>query len=149
VLLAAALLAAGISLAGTGCGGDDGAEPTGDPGEVSVELEARNGSNVAGVRAVLAWPSESSTRVLVDGLDQGEPAGGGRHPAHVHRGSCDDEGEAAYELEPVSGAASSTTVEAGLDELLSGGYSIDVHLAEDDPQVIACADLPEEAPAAG
>ena len=127
------------------CGGDDGAEPTGDPGEVAVELEARNDSNAAGVQALLTWKSDSQTQVTVEGLDPGEPAGGGRHPAHVHRGACADGGGVAYALEPLTAGASTTTVRAGLDELLSGRYSVDVHLTMDDDEVVACGDLPERA----
>jgi hypothetical protein len=142
----ASLAAAAVLCAVTAaCGGDESAEPTGDPGEVAVELEARHDSNAAGVQALLTWKSDSRTEITVEGLDPGEPAGGGRHPAHVHRASCADGGAVAYALEPLASGTSTTTVEAGLDELLSGRYSVDVHLGMDDDEVVACGDLPEQA----
>ena len=99
-----------------------------------------------GVRATLSYKTRDETRIVVDGLDESEPAGGGANPVWLRSGSCADPKEILFELESLSGSTSETTVELGLPALLNGDYLIEVGLAPDQPETIACGDVPDEAP---
>ena len=127
-----------------GCGGTS-AEAT-DPGEIQIELQEQGDSNVAGVRAVLTFTDRDSTKVLIDGLDTGEPSGGGQHPAFIRRGSCTEPGAIAARLQPLRGGTSTSTVDLGLAELLAGDYAITVLLTPNQRRVIACGETPDETP---
>lgn len=93
------------------------------------------------------------------------------HPAHIHMGTCDALGDVVFPLEdvtmsddqaatpaatpslamastPVAGIMlqSTTTVEAALDDIISGGHAINVHeSAENIAVYIACGDITGEA----
>ncbi len=140
------LLASTTALLVSGCGGS-GSEGTDTPGEVSVDLEQRNDANVVGARAVLRYEDESRTRVTVDGLDGGERPGQGPNPVRVVRGSCDDPGNVAFELKPLRGPTSETTIGIGIDELYEGDFAVEVLFSRDRPEALACGDVPDEPPA--
>jgi hypothetical protein len=142
--LALLLLAIAV-LALASCGGSD-ADETGAPGEVEFQLSERNDSNSTGVRVLLRYEDEKRTLVQIDGLDEGEPSGGGANPARLVKGSCDQPGEVAFELQALEGPLSKTTVDVGLPELFAGDYAIEVLLTADQPQQIACGDVPDDAP---
>lgn len=72
-----------------GCGGSEEAQTTGEAGEITFELDAAGDAGVAGVRAILTYETPEKTTVTVDGLDEGEPAGGGANPVLLRRGTCD------------------------------------------------------------
>jgi hypothetical protein len=129
-----------------GCGGSDDVETTDDPGEIAFELEAETPREATGIRAVLTYESRDTTRVVVDGLDESEPAGGGANPVVLRSGSCDDPKEILFELDRLSGSTSETTIGLGLPALLNGDYSIEVELAPAQRDAIACGDVPDEAP---
>ena len=126
-----------------GCGGAEEAETTGDPGEITFELN-KGGSAGAGVRATLTYKTNEKTTVTVDGLDEGEPAGGGANPVLLRRGTCDEPKDVAFELEKLSGATSETTVELALTALLNGDYNIQVGLPDRPEDIVACGDVPQE-----
>ena len=82
--------------------------------------------------------------------------GDGLHPAHIHSGSCAELGDVVAPLTDVAartgeqlgtGAGHSvkgshTIVDMPLDEILSGGHAINVHLsAEEMDTYIACGDI--------
>jgi hypothetical protein len=142
--LSLALLLASTALA-AGCGGTE-AETTDDPGEIAFDLQVRTPEQATGVRATLTYETRDKTTVVVDGLDESEPAGGGANPVSLRSGSCDDPGEILFKLESLRRSTSQTTVKLGLPALLNGDYLIEVALAPDEPQVIACGDVPDEAP---
>ena len=96
------------------CGGSDEAETTENPGEISFELSERGDAGVVGVRATLRFETPERTTIIVDGLDEGEPAGGGPNPVRLVRGSCDDPLSVVAELESLQGPVSTTTVDRGL-----------------------------------
>jgi hypothetical protein len=127
-----------------GCGGSDQAEPTGNPGEISFELGGVGDVGGAGVRAVLTYETPETTTVTVDGLDEGEPAGGGANPVLLRRGTCDEPADIVFELHKLSGATSETTVELALTALLNGDYNIQVGLPDRPDDVVACGDVPQE-----
>ena len=127
-----------------GCGGSNKAEPTGVPGEVSFELDEVGNAGVAGVRATLTYDTPEKTKVRVDGLDEGEPAGGGANPVLLRSGTCDMPKDIAFELETLTGAVSETTVELALTALLNGDYNIQVGIPDRPDDVVACGDVPQE-----
>jgi hypothetical protein len=127
-----------------GCGGSEAAETTGDPGEITFELDEVGDAGVAGVRATLTYETPEKTKVKVDGLDEGEPAGGGANPVLLRSGTCDEPKDILFELETLSGATSETTVELALTALLNGDYNIQVGLPDRPSDVVACGDVPQE-----
>ena len=116
----------------------------GDPGEITFELDAAGDAGVAGVRATLTYKTNETTRVTVDGLDEGEPAGGGANPVLLRSGTCDEPKDVVFELETLSGATSETTVELALTALLNGDYNIQVGLPDRPEDIVACGDVPQE-----
>ena len=127
-----------------GCGGSEEAQTTGDPGEITFELDATGDAGVAGVRAILTYETPEKTTVTVDGLDEGEPAGGGANPVLLRRGTCDEPEGVVFELDKLSGATSKTTVELALTALLNGDYNIQVGLPDRPEDIVACGDVPQE-----
>jgi ABC-type glycerol-3-phosphate transport system substrate-binding protein len=136
------LLLAGLLLL-AGCGGSDEAETTGEPGEITFALD-EVGDADAGVRAILTYETPEKTTITVDGLDEGEPAGGGANPVLLRSGTCDEPKDIIFELEKLSGATSETTVELALTALLNGDYNIQVGLPDRPEEVVACGDVPQE-----
>ena len=131
---------------GVGCGGSEEAETTGDPGEIAFELEEVGVSGGAGVRATLVYETPEKTTIIVDGLDEGEPGGGGANPVVLGSGTCDEPKDSLFDLEKLSGSTSETTVELALTALLNGDYHIQVGLPDRPQDIIACGDVPQEAP---
>jgi hypothetical protein len=123
----------------SGCGGSN--DETEQPGEVEIDLQEETGA--AGVRAVLSFVDKNHTKVTVDGLDAGEPSGGGKHPAAIRRGSCDDPGAMAARLQALKDGTSTSTVTHGLADLLAGDYSIAILVSASRPEVLACGDVPD------
>jgi hypothetical protein len=131
-----------------GCGGSDEIETTGQPGEFAFDLPARNGG-ADGVRATLTYKGRDRTEITVDGLDEGESAGGGPNPVWLRTGSCDERGRIISQLAPLHGSSSTTTVKLGLNALLNGDYAVAVGLTKQQPEDVACGEVPDEAPAEG
>jgi hypothetical protein len=140
------LVAASALVACAGCGGWDESGTTDDPGEIAFDLPSRGSAEVAGVRATLVYESRDRTTIVVDGLDEGEPAGGGANPVWLRSGTCDDPGKVVSELEPLRGASSETTVTLGLTALLDGEYAVAVGLPEADSADVVCGEVPERDP---
>jgi hypothetical protein len=138
ILLSASLL---VSSCG---GGGDKAETTEQPGEVAFELSEQGDAGAVGVRATLRYETPEQTTVVVDGLDEGEPAGGGANPVFLRSGTCDDPGEILFDLQKLSGATSDTTVDLALTALLNGDYSIQVALPDRPDDIVACGNVPQE-----
>jgi hypothetical protein len=144
------LLVAVVALAGCGGGNDSASE---DPGELVFDLAESDESGVAGVRATLTFEGRDRTRVMIDGLDEGEPSGGGANRAWIYQGTCSDLQGVAEELEPVKGPSSETEVNIGFAALINGDYAIVVGLpqqneAQTQPMQglvkVACGDVPDE-----
>jgi hypothetical protein len=133
-------------LLGVGCGGSEQAETTGDPGEIAFELEDVGISGGAGIRATLVYETPEKTTIIVDGLDEGEPGGGGANPVLLGSGTCDEPKDTLFDLEKLRGSTSQTTVELALTALLNGDYHIQVGLPNQPQETIACGDVPQEVP---
>jgi hypothetical protein len=128
------------------CGGSNDVETTGEPGEIAFELDEVGDAGVAGVRATLSYETPEKTTIVVDGLDEGEPAGGGANPVVLRSGTCDEPKSVVFELAPLRGTTSETTVDLALTALLNGDYHIVIGLPSNRPDVIACGEVPDEAP---
>lgn len=135
-----------VALIPAACGGSDEAQTTDEPGEIAFELNEVGDAGVAGVRATLAHVSPEETNIVVDGLDEGEPAGGGANPVYLRSGTCDESKEILFELEKLSGSTSETTIELALTALLNGDYHIQVGLPDRPQDIVACGDVPQEVP---
>ncbi len=112
---------------------------------------------VAAVIAFAALPLLVSSSLAQEGTPVSEAQmGDGPHPAHIHSGSCAELGDVVAPLSDVAtrtgeqigmGAGHSvkgshTMVDMPLDEVLSGGHAINVHLsAEEIDTYIACGDI--------
>lgn len=130
----------------TACGGSDDVDTTGEPGEIAFPLDEVGDAGVAGVRATLSYETPEKTTIVVDGLDEGEPAGGGANPVVLRNGTCDEPKNVVFELEALRGSTSETTVDLALTALLNGDYHIQIGLPSNRPDVIACGEVPDEAP---
>ena len=119
---------------------------SGEPGEIAFDLDEVGDAGVAGVRATLSYETPEKTTIVVDGLDEGEPAGGGANPVVLRSGTCDEPKNLVFELEQLLGATSETTVDLALTALLNGDYHIAIGLPSNRPDVIACGEVPDEAP---
>jgi len=126
-----------------GCGGGSAAEPTDQPGEVSFGLAEVNNSNVAGARALLTYVDEGRTRIVVDGIDEQEPSGGGPNPVQLRKGSCEEPGEVVLALPALKDSSTQAEVSMGMPQLFEGNYTVVVELVGGGEQ-IACGDVPDE-----
>jgi hypothetical protein len=140
------------------CGSDDAAEPEASvtaesvqtTGEIEFPLKEEGAGSAAGARAIVRSKGATKTLVIVEGIEEGAPGGGGANEAHLHHGTCDESAEMAptYRLKPIRGSSeSATVVDVSLAALLSGEWAVDVHLPRErgkgGPPVIACGEVPD------
>ena len=136
--LAVALLAAAFLVAGRG--------DTVSAQEQSVTVTMGPGRDASQTGTATLTAQGSQTQVVIDI----QPAGAGvAQPVHIHQGSCPGVGAVAFPLTNVVDGASTTVVNATLDSLRTGGYSINAH--QDGTQAglgvyVSCGGIP---PAAG
>ncbi|HVA38138.1 MAG TPA: hypothetical protein VNJ51_11045 [Candidatus Dormibacteraeota bacterium] len=97
-------------------------------------------NNSGQVGYMMLYPRGSRTLVRIVLL--GEPAGR-VEPAHIHRGECPDiDPVPAYPLNAVVNGHSLTLVNAPIDKLMSGNYSINVHASPQNiKHYVACGYL--------
>lgn len=107
----------------------------------SVPLTSSSDLGVTGT-AVLEIVDEDTTRVTVV-LSGADVTGG--HLVHIHDGSCDTPGEQTIDLEPVGeDGLSVTEIDLSLDDLITGGYFLNVHQSEELYDTwFVCGDLDE------
>ena len=152
-LASVALLAASL-LAACG-GGEEGEDSAQASDELVLDLESQGDFKAPGLRVTLDAEGASRTRVMVDGLDEGEPAGGGANPAHVHRGTCEEPIAAeTYVIGQLKGPVAEADIDVPISDLVGGGYVVEVHLLPAEGragpgEVIACAELADAEPTAG
>jgi len=128
--LSAALAGAFVSAAA--------AQSTAPPLSVTVPLGPGRDGTQQGTATLTA--DGPRTIVAID-ITPGEP--GVPQPAHIHEGSCPDVGPVAHPLQDVVDGASTTTVEASLAELLSGGFAINIHRSQTAiAEYTACGNIP-------
>jgi hypothetical protein len=105
---------------------------------IAVTLEEQNGSGVTGDANLIGVDGgKTRVRIALEGSQ------GGPHPAHIHRGTCDDlDPEPAFPLTDVVDGISGTNVEVPIDELRDEDYAINVHeSAQNADRYIACGDI--------
>jgi hypothetical protein len=124
VLLAAAIVVCGVSVARA-------------QGPVTVKLEPQGGSGESGT-ATLTKVGDKQTKVSIS--VSGGPAAA--QPTHIHKGTCANlDPKPAFPLSPVTGGKSETTVNASLDDL-EKGYAINGHKsAQDLKTYVFCGDI--------
>jgi hypothetical protein len=110
--------------------------------EETVTLGDLRDSGVTG-NARFTVMSQNETEVMLE-VEDG-PANASMQ-AHIHRGTCDNPGEAVHDLEAVSTDAdgrgvSTTTVNVRLANIMDGNHIIAAHA--EDGQPVTCADIPE------
>ena len=92
---------------------------------------------------------------MVDGLDEGGPAGGGANPAHVHRGTCEEPIAAeTYVIGNLKGPVAEAVIDVPISDLVGGGWAVGVHLLPPEGragpgEVIGCSQLADANPATG
>jgi type IV pilus biogenesis protein CpaD/CtpE len=146
--IGAVLAALALTGALGGCGGDDGAEEVvpGDVGPgVAFSLDAENDSQLTGARAILTPLGTDRTRIQVDGIDRGSPAGGGPHRIQLIRGSCDENARGAVvaDLGGVGNGRGGDVVQQGAATLAQGDFAVAVWLVAGQRQLIACGEVPD------
>jgi hypothetical protein len=105
---------------------------------LTLTMNAQNNSGISGT-ATFSDVGGGKTRVMI----QVSGAGAGPQPAHIHPGSCAQlDPTPAYTLTSVSNGASTTDVDASLQQLLDGRYAVHMHKSQDELTVyVACADI--------
>lgn len=116
---------AAITATATSTPESDGTGGTVNAGErtETIPLRELNDSGVTGT--VVLSEQGAATRISIQLTGD---AVTGDHVAHLHDGTCEAPGEYTYTLNPVSAEGTSeTVVNLTLDELLAGGYMVNVH----------------------
>jgi hypothetical protein len=137
-------IAFGLVAAGALCfSGGVQAQIAPDDSGAGIQRGILEESNSGQVGSVTLFPRGNSTLVVID--IQGEPAGH-REPAHIHRGhsvTCEDiDPKPAFGLADVVNGHSRTLVQASSSRLLSGNYSVNLHIsAKNIPHYVACGHL--------
>ncbi len=115
--LGVALLVAAFLVAGAG---DSVSAKEGDT--VTVTMGAGRDASQTGTATLTDQGSQTQVVLNI----QSGPAGV-EQPVHIHSGSCPGVGAVAFPLTNVVSGTSTTVVNATLDSLRTGGYSINVH----------------------
>jgi hypothetical protein len=109
-----------------------------DSGTLTIDLNELNNSGVSGT-ATLTDNGDGTTTVDI----QVEVATGD-HPAHIHKGTCDDlDPNPLYPLTNVdANGVSSTEIDVSLDDLLASPFAVNLHLSADSISTyIACGNI--------
>jgi len=106
---------------------------------VTVTLSPENNSGISGTATLT--PMGSQTQVVINVT--GEPAGASE-PDHIHTGQCGPSlGGVKFPLKNVENGTSTTTVNATLASLETGGFAINLHeSAANIGHFIACGNIP-------
>ncbi|HWV23492.1 MAG TPA: hypothetical protein VNZ58_04835 [Thermomicrobiales bacterium] len=118
-------------------------EPTPSPSMPRLVLDLQE-LNDSGITGTVTLYDVGDGKTIVKFEVQGA---GGNHPAHIHKGTCDDLTPESYkDLNNVDENGKSTTlVDVSLSDLLASDYAIDVHLAPNElGTLIACANIEGE-----
>ncbi|MEX0763506.1 MAG: CHRD domain-containing protein [Dehalococcoidia bacterium] len=103
------------------------------PAQASVQsfpMTAMNDSNQNGYVTLIEDGSQTHVAVEVTASGLSTP-----QPIHIHAGSCEDLGSVDYPLTSMVDGRSVTTVDAALDDLVSGAFAVNVHRSADEISV--------------
>lgn len=105
--------------------------------EVSLQMKARNNSSQEGTAVLTATP-DGQIKVVIDLTN----SPGGPQPSHINRGTCDNLGETVHILGGVRRGKLQATVQASLDSLLAGQFSVNVTKSPQEFGVsVSCAEI--------
>src|SRR5690606_26451505 len=109
--------------------------PPGAP-ELSLTFTELNDSGVSGIATLYGDGDQTIVSIRVEDA-------GSNHPAHIHAGDCSKlDPYPAFPLENVIDGRSTSIVDASLDELLAGDYSIDLHMSVNElGTLVVCAPI--------
>lgn len=91
-----------------------------------VKLDAGRDGSQPGTAVLLANTAKTDVYLFI------KPVVGATQPAHIHSGECPVPGDVKYPLSDVVNGKSKTSVDAGLADLLKGGFAINTHLSKAD-----------------
>ena len=133
LLVALALSALSVAVAGRGGGGDEAAGGE----DVTVELAEENGSGQSGTATLVS--EGDGTRVTIELSNPPDAA----QPAHIHPGTCEDlDPKPAHPLEDVMGGTSESMEQVSLEDLQNGDFAINVHKSAAEAETyVACGDI--------
>jgi hypothetical protein len=138
ILSLALLLSLGIASRATAQ--DAAVTPPPDAPTLSLTFNELNDSGVSGVATLYGSGEQTIVEIRVEDA-------GVNHPAHIHKGACDDlDPYPAFPLENVVDGRSTSLVDASLEELLTGGYAIDLHMSVNElGTLVVCTPITGEA----
>lgn len=120
------------------------APATSAPGAATITINlgpGRDGDQTPGTATLTA--KDTKTEVVLS-IKPG--AAGVSQPAHIHDGACPGVGAVKYPLTNVVDGKSTTTVDAKLADLLTGGYAVNVHESTANAgKYVACGGIPKGA----
>lgn len=118
-------------------------DPNPIAGSWIAEIQAMGEHGHSGF-AVFASHHEGGTRANAT-LTRG--SSGGRHPWHIHEGTCDESGPVVGDaddyplLQPDAGGDASATVLLPIELSREAEYSVHLHQAVDDDTLVGCGEL--------
>ena len=134
----AAVIATVAALAG--CGGDSGGGGGGGANfgtGLEIELKEQNASAITGYTTLSAEGDKTS--VVTEMV---QPFDIDPQPIHIHKSTCANaSGESEFELSILEDGVGGDTIDVSLDDLLAGGYVIEVHKSRKDEQAVACGEI--------
>jgi hypothetical protein len=109
----------------------------GEEGTITVNLSEVDGSGVEGQARFVQHDDQTDVEVLITAGLVDEAV----HAVGIYEGTCDDLGDAAFELEDIVDGVSESEVEADLADLMDGNHVIAVHAADDEDVTVACGEI--------
>lgn len=107
--------------------------------------KGRDGDQTPGTAVLIAAGTKTDVYLSI----KPGPAGVAQ-PVHIHEGTCPGVGAVKFPLTSIVDGKSKTTVDATLDDLLKGGYSINAHVsAADVNKYVACGGVKATASSSG
>ena len=134
--------AVGLLVLGAGCGGGGGDDGGGGDGvsvgsAMTIDIVEQNASGESGTAELTPNGAQTDILISTGGLAAGVP-----NPAGIYKGTCGNiSGEPAFELPTLEEGLSALTVDISLNDLLAGGYVIDIQKSAKDDTSIACAEI--------
>lgn len=113
------------------------AEEAGMSEPMTSDLSELNDSGVSGT--VTLTPMENQTKVTINLTGAPE---GGVHPAHIHKGTCDNLGAPTYPLNDIRNGTSETTIDATVEAITSEAHAVNVHKSPEElSSYVACGEI--------
>ena len=109
------------------------------PATITINLGAGRDGDQSGTARLRARGDKTEVALTIK-----PGAAGVEQPAHIHEGACPGVGAVKFPLNNLVDGKSTTTVDASLVSLLTGGFSINVHKsASDMGTYVACGSIPQ------